>query len=99
MSESRIPILQLDLTYMAEHIKHSAMLRHGELDQMICDAVDKICTEEYLRARIENAVKQMFDNAIDKMATDYNAQQIITGVVNDALFKLRERLAEERDAD
>ena len=89
---SNVPIIELDLRHMREQFKTAIMTHNEEINAMVADAVERICTVENLQAKIDASIAKAMDTAINNLATDYNTQQVVIGIVNDALFNARQKI-------
>ena len=89
---SNVPIVELDLRHMREQFKTAIMTHNEEINAMVADAVERVCTVENLQAKIDESIRKAFDTAINNLATDYQTQQVVVGIVNDALYQVRQKM-------
>ncbi len=91
-----IPIIKIEIEGMKERIGQALMIRNGEFDKMIGEAVKKSFTIETIQYKIDMQVAKALDNAIDSLSEHYIIKTIIQDIVVKSLVKVRDKIEEEK---
>ena len=72
-----LPIVRVHIEKMKEEIVNAFVLQNAQITVYIKDALDKICTEEYVKALVERNIQEIVPEIMADVFRDYEIRRNI----------------------
>lgn len=84
--DAKIPVLQLELKAMGEHIRYAMMSRSNEISSMVNAALAEVCTPEYvealIRSQADSLIKQLIGQEVHNYFLFGKGNNVVRSAVN-----------------
>lgn len=89
-----LPMVRVHIEKMKEQICNAFILQNNQINQYIKEALDKVCTDEYIKALVEENVTEIVPDIMKDVFRDYSVRAKIRDNIR-ANFVLSDEVKED----
>lgn len=85
---NEIPIIRIELDRVRRVVQTMLINSNDDLNEMVTQSLEKHLNEEWVKAEIDNNVKELIKLSINDMTKNWELRQLISKLVNDAVTSI-----------
>lgn len=78
-------VIQLELSELKERVLHALMIRGEELERIVREQLDVVCTEEWITAIVENQIRITMEKCIRESIDTYAVRGAMAALIEQGL--------------